>query len=32
MHDEIWREMVGVLEEAGIRNYTIWNSGDDLFR
>lgn len=30
-HDEIWPEMVQVLKEAGIRNYTIWNVGDELF-
>lgn len=30
-HDEIWPEMTEVLNLAGIRNYTIWNTGDDLF-
>lgn len=30
-HDEIWPEMTEVLNEAGIRNYTIWNVGDELF-
>lgn len=30
-HDEIWPEMTEVLNEAGIRNYTIWNTGDELF-
>ena len=30
-HDEIWPEMKAVLAEAGIRNYTIWCEGDDLF-
>lgn len=30
-HDEIWPEMTEVLNRAGIRNYTIWNVGDDLF-
>ena len=30
-HDEIWPEMVEVLKKAGIRNYTIWNVGDQLF-
>lgn len=30
-HDEIWPEMTTVLNEAGIRNYTIWTDGDDLF-
>ena len=30
-HDEIWPEMVEVLKNAGIRNYTIWSDGDVLF-
>ena len=30
-HDEIWPEMVEVLKAAGIRHYSIWNSGNDLF-
>ncbi|MGI6261678.1 MAG: L-rhamnose mutarotase [Acutalibacteraceae bacterium] len=30
-HAEIWPEMVQVLKEAGIGNYTIWNSGNELF-
>ncbi len=30
-HDEIWPEMVEVLKQAGIRNYTIWNVGDEVF-
>ena len=30
-HDEIWPEMVEVLKNAGIRNYTIWNEGNLLF-
>lgn len=30
-HDEIWPEMRAALNEAGIRNYTIWNTGDTLF-
>ena len=30
-HDEIWPEMVEVLRAAGIRNYTIWNVGEELF-
>lgn len=30
-HDEIWPEMVETLKEAGIRNYTIWNVGTELF-
>ncbi|MBO5059900.1 MAG: L-rhamnose mutarotase [Clostridia bacterium] len=30
-HDEIWPEMTQVLNESGIHNYTIWNTGDELF-
>ena len=30
-HDEIWPEMKALLKQAGIRNYTIWRSGHDLF-
>lgn len=30
-HDEIWPEMTRVLNDAGIRNYTIWTTGDELF-
>lgn len=30
-HREIWPEMVEVLKKAGIRNYTIWNNGTELF-
>ena len=30
-HDEIWPEMTEVLTRAGIRNYTIWNVGDEVF-
>ena len=30
-HDEIWQEMKDMLKEAGIRNYSIWNVGDELF-
>ena len=30
-HNEIWPEMVEVLKAAGIRNYTIWNVGNELF-
>ena len=30
-HDEIWDEMKEVLDSAGIRNYTIWNTGDEVF-
>ena len=30
-HDEIWPEMTKVLNVAGIRNYTIWTTGEELF-
>ncbi len=30
-HDNIWPEMKAVLSAAGIRNYTIWNVGNELF-
>lgn len=30
-HDAIWPELVGVLKQAGINNYTIWNVGNELF-
>ena len=30
-HNEIWPEMLDVLSEAGIVNYTIWNVGNELF-
>lgn len=30
-HNEIWPEMLEVLNRAGIKNYTIWNVGNDLF-
>ena len=30
-HDAIWPEMVEVLKAAGIKNYTIWNTGNELF-
>ena len=30
-HDEIWQEMTDALNEAGVRNYTIWCHGDELF-
>lgn len=30
-HNEIWQEMVKVLKQAGICNYTIWNVGNELF-
>ncbi len=30
-HDEIWPEMLQLLKEAGIRNYSIWNVGNEVF-
>ena len=30
-HDEIWSELVAVLKEAGIENYSIWLCGNELF-
>lgn len=30
-HNEIWPELVKVLKEAGIYNYTIWNVQNELF-
>ena len=30
-HNEIWQEMVELLKSAGIRNYSIWLSGNDIF-
>ena len=30
-HKEIWPEMVEVLKQAGISNYTIWNTGNEVF-
>ena len=30
-HSEIWPEMVEVLTQAGIVNYTIWLKGNELF-
>ena len=30
-HDAIWPELKQVLKDAGIRNYTIWNTGNELF-
>lgn len=30
-HDTIWPEMVEVLKDAGVCNYTIWCDGNDLF-
>ena len=30
-HDQIWPEMIAVLKEAGICNYSIWNVGNEMF-
>lgn len=30
-HNEIWQEMKDVLAKAGIRNYSIWVCGNELF-
>ena len=30
-HNEIWPELTEVLRQAGIRIYTIWNCGSELF-
>ena len=30
-HREIWPEMIEVLRQAGIQNYSIWNDGTHLF-
>lgn len=30
-HNEIWPEMKETLSNAGIKNYTIWNVGNELF-
>ena len=30
-HEQIWPEMTAMFREAGIHNYTIWNTGDELF-
>lgn len=30
-HRELWPEMEEVLKNAGICNYSIWNSGNEMF-
>ncbi len=30
-HDAIWPEMLEMFRQAGIQNYTIWQSGNELF-
>ena len=30
-HDEIWPEMLEMLKNAGICNYSIWQTGNELF-
>ena len=29
-HENIWPEMIDLMREAGLRNYTIWNNGSEL--
>ena len=29
-HNEIWADLVSVLKQAGIKNYSIWLSGNDI--
>ena len=29
-HDEIWPEMLELISQAGIENYSIWNKGTQL--
>lgn len=29
-HDEIWPEMLEMMKAAGLRNYSIWNNGDEV--
>lgn len=29
-HDKIWPEMTRMLNDSGVRNYTIWNYGNEL--
>lgn len=30
-HAEIWEDMKAALKSAGIKNYTIWRAGEELF-
>ena len=30
-HAEIWEDMKTALKSAGIKNYTIWRAGEELF-
>jgi L-rhamnose mutarotase len=30
-HREVWPELLAALKEAGIRNYTIFRSGNEMF-
>jgi len=30
-HDDLWPEMAEMLSSAGIKNYSIWNVGHELF-
>lgn len=29
-HNEIWPEMIQALKDSGIKNYSIWNNGNEL--
>ena len=29
-HDNIWPEMIELMKKAGLRNYSIWNSGNNI--
>ena len=29
-HDEVWPEMLELMKQSGINNYSIWNTGDEL--
>lgn len=30
-HNEIWPQLTALLKQAGICNYSIWSTGNDLF-
>ena len=30
-HDMIWPGMLDLMKEMGVRNYSIWNAGQDIF-
>lgn len=29
-HDKIWPEMINMMKAASMRNYSIWNNGDNV--